>query len=1024
MNKLHALQKPLVVGALLLGGVSYTYAATGSDQGVSSSVTQSVSNITGIVKDAQGEPVMGASVVVEGTGTGQATDIDGRFSVKAAVGQTIVISYVGANPVSVKITRPNQQVDVVLQENSKLMDEVVVVGYGVQKKANLTGSVSAVNVDQIKDIPVSNTSSLLQGRMSGVTVSTFSAQPGAEGDVEIKIRGIGTFGNSNPMVLIDGVEGTLGSIAPGDIESISVLKDAASAAIYGVRAANGVVLVTTKRGNGEKKSVSYHGSYGIQKATVLPTYIDSWDWATLYNEQNAAYADESTNYTPEMIELMKKGTQPNLFANTRWSDKIFRTAPITTHHLSMSGGSKDSHYMASIGYVGQDGIMRGTSTDRFNFRINADSKFIDMITFGLNAAGSHEEIKEPSIGTYYVFEAMKWHSRPSVPYQYSDGKWGYVDGNSAMQAIKNPAYATSITGNKNYNRFDGKTYLEVEPVKNLTFKTSFAYQFNQWNSVTADPISIPTNADGNPVGGSGKNYLTDAYYTTTQWINENIINYLLDVDGHSFNFLVGQSNQYNNFRSTIAQGEDFPSDKISVLNGALRTSASGDGAEATLRSLFGRINYNYQGRYLAEVNLRRDESSRIPKKNRVGYFPSVSLGWNIAEEAFMQSIDCLNQLKLRGSWGKLGNQEIGYYPYAQYIGVGNNYVWGDTKVPGVAITSLANPDIKWESTATTDLGIDAAFFNNRLTVTADYFNKKTSDILLQLPIPGIVGIATQPYVNAATVSNKGWELALGYNDRVGEFTYGANFNLSNVKNEILDLHGKEAWINNWTINLEGHPINAFYGYKTDGLYRTQEEVDEANKNNSLGGGAVALGDVRIMDVSGPDGKPDGVIDTNDRVVIGNPFPDFTYGFGANAGYKGFDFQAFFQGIAGVDRVVMDFPTISGNVTTAFLDRYHPTANPTGNFPRLGNGNYNSLPSDYWLKDASYLRLKNIELGYSFNQSWVSKARIQRLRVYVSAQNLLTFTGIKDYDPEKFSADTRGHAYPNAKTVSLGLNITL
>lgn len=1025
MNKQHVLQRRIVFGLLFLGGVSLSYASTEKDFEFSASaITQQAVTVQGSVKDAAGEAIIGASVVVEGTTNGLITDVNGHFSIRASVGQNLVISYVGYETQVVKVARVNQQINIVLKESSELIDEVVVVAYGTQKKANLTGAVASVKVNDIKDIPVSNTASLLQGRMSGVTVSSFSAQPGAEGDVEIRIRGINTFGDSNPMILIDGVEGSLNSVSPNDIENISVLKDAASASIYGVRAANGVVLVTTKRGNTDKKTLSYSGSYGVQKATILPTYINSWDWATLYNEQNEAMGDVTTNYTPEMIQQMKDGSRPDLFANTRWSDKIFRSAPIQTHHLSMSGGNAASHYMGSVGYMGQDGIMEGTSTDRFNFRLNADSKFIDIITLGLNVSGNHEEVEEPTIGTYYVFEQMKWHSRPSVPYKYSDGEWGFVDGNDKMQAIKNPAYATTITSKKKYSRFDGKAFLEIEPIKNLSIKTSFAYQYNQWNSISAEPAYIPHDSNGNPVGGSGKNYLTDAYYSETQWINENLITYHFDVNGHAFNFLLGQSNQYNNFRSTTATGEDLPSDNISVLNGALSTSAKGDAAEAALRSFFGRVNYNYKDRYLAEFNLRRDESSRIPKKNRTGYFPSVSVGWNIAQEAFMEKYNFINQLKLRGSWGELGNQEIGYYPFAQYIGLGNNYVWGDNKVSGVAISSLANPDIKWETTATTDIGIDAAFLNNKITLTADYFYKKTSDILLQLPIPGIVGIATEPYVNAASVKNEGWEFALGYNDQWGDWKFGANVNFSKVKNEILDLHGKDSWITDWSINLEGHPINSYYGYVADGLYRTQAEVDEANEKNSVGGGALKLGDIRYKDVSGPDGKPDGVVDTYDRTVIGNPFPDFTYGFGLNAAYKGFDLSAFFQGVAGVDRVVMDYPTISGNVTTVFLDRYSESANPNGNFPRLGNGDYNSRPSSFWLKDASYLRLKNIELGYSFKQEWIRKAKLERLRIYVSAQNILTITGIDDYDPEKYGSDTRGHAYPNAKTFSVGLNITL
>lgn len=528
MNKQHVLQRRIIFGLLFLGGVTFSYASTEKDLGSSTSaITQQAVTVKGSVKDAAGEAIIGASVVVEGTTNGLITDVDGHFSIQASVGQNLVISYIGYETQVMKIARANQQINVVLKESSELIDEVVVVAYGTQKKANLTGAVSSVKVNDIKDIPVSNTSSLLQGRMSGVTVSSFSAQPGAEGDVEIRIRGINTFGDSNPMVLIDGVEGSLNSVSPNDIENISVLKDAASASIYGVRAANGVVLVTTKRGHTDKKTLSYSGSYGVQKATVLPTYINSWDWATLYNEQNEAMGDVTTNFTPEMIQQMKDGSNPDLFANTRWSDKIFRSAPIQTHHLSMSGGNATSHYMGSVGYMGQDGIMEGTSTDRFNFRLNADSKFIDIITLGLNVSGNHEEVEEPTIGTYYVFEQMKWHSRPSVPYKYSNGDWGFVDGNDKMQAIKNPAYATTITSKKKYSRFDGKAFLEIEPIKNLSIKTSFAYQYNQWNSIAAEPAYIPLDSYGNPVGGSGKNYLTDAYYSETQWINENLITYHL-----------------------------------------------------------------------------------------------------------------------------------------------------------------------------------------------------------------------------------------------------------------------------------------------------------------------------------------------------------------------------------------------------------------------------------------------------------------------------------------------------------------
>lgn len=502
MNKQHVLQRRIIFGLLFLGGVTFSYASTEKDLGSSTSaITQQAVTVKGSVKDAAGEAIIGASVVVEGTTNGLITDVDGHFSIQASVGQNLVISYIGYETQVMKIARANQQINVVLKESSELIDEVVVVAYGTQKKANLTGAVSSVKVNDIKDIPVSNTSSLLQGRMSGVTVSSFSAQPGAEGDVEIRIRGINTFGDSNPMVLIDGVEGSLNSVSPNDIENISVLKDAASASIYGVRAANGVVLVTTKRGHTDKKTLSYSGSYGVQKATVLPTYINSWDWATLYNEQNEAMGDVTTNFTPEMIQQMKDGSNPDLFANTRWSDKIFRSAPIQTHHLSMSGGNATSHYMGSVGYMGQDGIMEGTSTDRFNFRLNADSKFIDIITLGLNVSGNHEEVEEPTIGTYYVFEQMKWHSRPSVPYKYSNGDWGFVDGNDKMQAINIIGLAEAPPQFIVLEdiRMVCKRGLEANYVKNLTLRNIELLNVNEKSSfnITCGNQIVLDNLIGN-----------------------------------------------------------------------------------------------------------------------------------------------------------------------------------------------------------------------------------------------------------------------------------------------------------------------------------------------------------------------------------------------------------------------------------------------------------------------------------------------------------------------------------------------
>lgn len=987
--------------------------------GTFSAIAQVV-QVRGTVSSSDGEPLPGVSVQLIGSKTATATNIDGVYSISVPTNGSskLSFSYIGYAPQQIALGQGQRECNVVLKETSEQLSNLVVVGYGTQKKANLTGSVASVNVNDLKDIQATNTATLLQGRMPGVTVSSFSAQPGSDGDVEIKIRGIGTFGNSNPLILIDGVEGSLSNIPVGDIESISVLKDAASAAIYGVRAANGVILVTTRRGETGRKELSYSGSVGIQKATVLPNYLPSWQWATLFNEENSLLGEEAIgrNYTPEMIEALKTGKDSEHFANTNWMDQVFRTAFMQNHHLTMSGGDKDSHYLASLGLTKQDGIMRGTNMLRNTFRLNADTKYLDLFTLGLLTSGSYQDVAEPQGGTWNIFNQIVDHTRPTIPVTYSNGKWGQYDGNPAFpNYITNPVEQTTFLSHEKRYRFDGKVYLDIEPIKNLHIRTNFSYLYYNTNYSAFDPTHKHYTAEG-PVITSGIASLTDNRILQQQWINENVLSYNFSIgDSHNFSALIGQSNQWNGNSYLEARGENFLTNGTQVLDAAQSTASYGRREEATLRSLFGRINYNYLGRYMFEVNVRRDESSRIPSKNRIGYFPAVSAGWNIAEEAFMHDQNVVSMLKLRASWGKLGNQDIGYYPYAQTYLLGkNNYIWGDSKALGAALAAAANPDIKWETTTTTGAGLDMTLFN-KLNVTFDWFNKDASDILLQLPISALVGVENAPFVNAAKVRNRGWELSAGYFDKFGEWTFGANFNISNVKNEILSVSNRKDWIKDWQINVSGNPIGAYYGYVANGLYTSQEEID----NDKVAFGSPRVGDIRFKDLDN-----DGAITDKDRTVIGNPFPEISYGLNVNAGFRGFDAAMFWQGIGNVDRVVMDYPTVGGGVTESMWNRFHPTANPTGLYPMLGNVAYNSLPSDFWVKSASYLRLKNLELGYTLPSKLVAKARMSKVRVYVSGQNVVTFTNVKNYDPEKYASDSRNSTYPNAKTFSLGVNLSL
>ncbi len=973
----------------------------------------------GTVTDEDGMALAGVNVSVRGTALATQTDESGRFSLSGLVqGQSILqFSSVGYQTQTVAVGADSRY-DVVLKAEVAGLDEVVVVAYGVQKKANLTGAVSSLRMDDVKNVPVSNTAALLQGRMSGVTVSSFSAQPGKADDVEIRIRGIGTFGNNNPMVIIDGVQGELASVAPGDIESLTVLKDAASAAIYGVRAANGVILVTTKRGNDDRRSVAYNGSYGWQQATVLPDYVDSWDWAMLYNEQAVANGSEAP-YTAEMVQQMRDGSRPDYFANTDWAREVYRTAPLQNHHVSMAGGSATSKYMASVGYVKQEGILIGTSSDRVNLRLNAETKYLDMLTLGMNVSGHMQQTDEPYRGATDVLEAVKAFSRPTVPLRYANGQWGFFDGQTQLTAIRNPVYRATVGYNESEtHNVIAQSFADLEPIKNLHIKTNFSYAYRSSPGYRYIPTDQPTRPDGTPQGeGTLRNQATQSSYIAKQWINENVITYNLDVDGHAMAFLVGQSAQYNDYRTFSGWVQDFPNNEVHELSaGVNNPGVSGSSAKATLLSFFGRVNYAYAGRYLFEANIRGDRSSRIPRQNRLGVFPSFSAGWNVANEAFMADQRLFSELKLRLSWGKLGNQEIGYYPFSQGIALNRSYFWGDSRAPGVAISNLANEEISWETTTITDVGVDASLWRDRLTLTVDYFDKKTTDILLELPIPATLGWVSAPYVNAATVRNRGWEAAAGYRGQAGALTWGINLNLTKVKNEILDVNGREDWIESGRfINQKGHPIGALYGYRSDGLYRDEGALAEVR--HTLGN--VGLGDLKLLDLN-----EDGQVDQNDRTVIGNPFPDFTYGTNVNLGFKGVDFSAFLQGIGGVDRFYMEYPRVAGNVTTVFLDRFDPTSNPGGNYPRLGNENYNSLSASHWVVRTAYLRLKNIELGYTLPRQPLNKVKLQHVRFFVSAQNLLTFTDLAHWDPEKVVGDVRNHAYPNAKTFSLGINLNL
>lgn len=980
-------------------------------------------SVRGTVNDANGEPIIGANVLEKGTTNGVITDLDGNFTLSTKPNATLVISYMGYKTQEITASA-GRQLTITMTEDSEILDEVVVVGYGTQKKVNLTGSVASVSAKDIQDIPVANTATLLQGRLPGLVLTQNGAQAG-EDNPEFRIRGVGTFGNNNPMVLIDGVEGSLSQISDipsADIESISVLKDAASAAIYGVRAANGVILITTKRGAEGKVKVNYTGNYTIQTPGITPDYIDSYNWALMRNEV------KPDSYSAEALRKLQDGSDPDHYANTDWLDAVLRTAGMHQHNLSVSGGNKDTHYMTSISYAKQDGIMKQTSVERFSFRSNVDTRY-ERFTFGLNVAGNkNDKTAPPGVsGESGIMRNISWFTRPTVPLRYSNGHYGYVDGSlTNAEDIKNPLEVM----NEGYRlneawRFNGKAFAGIDLIDGLRFQTSFAYAFYLNATKAYSPKALPKyDAEGNVKKIAGQtNSLADYYNRDGTWTNENILTYNKDFGLHRVNVLLGHSVIGSRNYTTRASKEGFPTETIYELDGGSKNpGASGNSQEYKLQSFFGRVNYVYADRYLLEVNIRHDGSSRMPKANRYATFPSFSAGWVFTNEKFMEKYSNDYFGKLRLSWGKLGNQEIGNYAYTATMGAKGNYYFDQSSDPqiGMRQTSIANENIKWETTRMVNAAIDLSFLNNRITTTFEWFDKKTSDILMQLAMPSIfLGSLDAPYQNVGTVRNRGWEWITNYQDHKGDWSWNAGFNISHVENEILHMGGLPERIGDNIINRVGNPIGAFFGYKAIGLYRTEADLQRTNSKGEVikqNGLEPKLGDIMYADIN-----DDANITPDDRTIVGNPFPKFSYGFNLGAGWKGFDLSTFWQGVSGINRYSWETTTdIRGNLTERWLDRYSAT-NTNGSMPILGN-TFNEQYSSFWLEKSDYLRLKNLEFGYTFPKSTLSALKISQLRLYFAATNLITFTPMKNWDPEKSSGDLRNLVHPNSRTYSFGINI--
>ncbi len=1004
--------------------------------------------VTGTVTDQSGLPVIGAGVLVEGTSDGAVTDGDGKYTLTLSPDAVLKISFLGYQDQTVAVNG-RSVVDVMLREDMQFLDEVVVVGYGVQKKVNLTGSVAMIDSDEMAARPISNVATGLQGLLPGVTVTSASGQPG-ESSTSIRVRGIGTIGNSNPLVLVDGVEGDINSLNPEDIESVSVLKDAASSAIYGARAANGVLLVTTRKlstGKDAGTRINFGAYFGFQTPTRLPEMCNAIDYMTLDNEARENVGTAKA-WQQEHFDKVLNGTDPNYFADTDWLGQVLnKFAPQQNYSLNFSGGIGNSGYMLSYRYFDQKGLTSGNSTGekRHNLRFKIDTRMFDRVTLSSNISYTNKNVTSPvnslSNGGGAIYNAMR--IAPNVPVRYTDGSWAYGGGNTNPLAVLRDGGRAS----RKAEEFSLVEVLKVDILKgwdvSATYNLTSTNGQNEW--------LYKTIAFNNPEEGLVYEYNkpNSLKVKSLKNLQQTLIlqtNFDFTFGKHNLGGVVGMSQEWFTSKDFEASRTGLATEDNPTLNLGDPASMSNDASASSwaIGSGFGRLSYNYDERYLLEVNLRYDLSSRFHKSNRGGFFPSVSAGWRLSEEKFMAPArKWLDNFKLRASWGELGNQYVGSSNYP-YLSVLEAYTSGISLIGAGATTGyvqkvLANPNLTWETIRMFDLGVDIAMLSNRLTMSFDWFDKNTDNILLQLNYPAQIG-GKPSEENAGKVNNRGWELDVNWRDTAGDFSYGIGFNLSDVKNRIVDLAGNAPDLSGNQVRIVGQPIDAFYGYVADGLMTPDDfKISDPSTNTYdlpkipvIIGNSYQPGDIKYKDISGPDGVPDGRITPEyDKVVIGSNIPRYTYSVRGNLGWKGIDFSFVIQGVGKCDGFLQGsarhaFQDMAGYPQKIHLQRYNVVSNPDPNasYPRLTyNQSFNQNTfSTFWLENAAYLRLKNVQLGYTFPKKWMEKARIDSFRIYLSGDNLLTFSDFfYAYDPE--TPVSTGGYYPQVKTFVIGLNIS-
>lgn len=987
----------------------------------SASISQQKKAIKGVVRDAQGEPIIGANVIEKGTTNGIITDMDGAFSLEVAPGATISVSYIGYNTQEIKVG-DQSTIEIKMREDSQALNEVVVVGYGVQRKVTTTGAVTKLEGDAIQKMTVVNATKALQGLSPGITIMDRGGAPGSD-DPEIYLRGVGTTGNAKPLVLVDGIEMSLSQIPSSEIENISVLKDAASASIYGSRAAHGVILVTTKRGKTGKVQLSYDGTIGIQDRAVRAKNVSAREYMSMVNEA-MLNAGASLKYSEDDILATERGNDPYNHSYINWVNEIYQPTYITQHTLNLTGGSEVGRYLVSFDYLDQPGLVKNTAYQRYSYRVNTDLNIGKLLKVSSDVTYRHVDRLWPeSLGS---IQSEVWSMQPTSPVRYENGDYRLDKQNRNSISLTD----LNVVGEDRYNMdmVYGQVKADFEPIKDLIFtgmaslngswdRRKIHYKNHKYYNEAGELITQRNNPN------SVKDARNDSYQMTLRFL----ANYKKRFgDDHDLALLYGMEQiSYRNYYS-MAQRKDLISDALPDINLGSAGSQFSEGYPTRwgINSFFGRVNYGFKDRYLFEANVRADGSSRFASGHKWGTFPSFSAAWRLSEEEFVKKLGFIDNLKLRASWGQTGNERIDAFMYMpQYTT--SNVVMNGNLVSSVYQKKMANPDVTWETVEQVNVGLDFGLFDNSLYGELDWYSKDTKDILLALGIPYFIGLDA-PEQNAGVVRNSGIETMVGYRKQWGDFSFNTAFNFAYNKNEWKDRGGDDKNISGYTIQTIDSPLNAFYIYQADGLIANEEELaayKAAYKSDPRGMSDLHAGDVKLVDTNG-----DGTIDPDDRKVFTSNIPKFTFGWNISGTYKGFDLSLLFQGASGANRMMygewIEGPSYEAFTGIHFRDRWtEDNQDPNAEMPRLeaANNRNASTYNSFFLKKVSYLRLKNAQIGYTLPKEWTNKLMVSKLRLYMSGSNLFTISSLyQGMDPEGKS--DRLNDFPPLRIINFGVNI--